>query len=76
MSFHAEYALAQYRAAQHGRDPLPLPGEAGRHVPHEFRDALLEARTRSRSGPRPPRRLLPRFPLWGRPRPRADRKPC
>ncbi|URN12853.1 hypothetical protein LUW77_18270 [Streptomyces radiopugnans] len=28
MSFQAEYALAQYRAARHGQEPPPLPGLA------------------------------------------------
>jgi len=55
MSLHAEYALAQYRAARHGREPLPLPGVADRRVRREFRDALLDARAAaSRSGPRGP----------------------
>ncbi|MDG9704366.1 hypothetical protein [Streptomyces sp. DH37] len=57
MSFHTEYALAQYRAARQGQEPPPLPGLADPRARREFRDALLDART----GRRPAVPLLARL---------------
>ncbi|MFP8964199.1 hypothetical protein ACLIYP_27110 [Streptomyces nanhaiensis] len=69
MSFQAEYALAQYRAARHGQEPPPLPGLADPHAGREFRAALLD----SRPAPRPAVPLLARL---RRALPARRREPC
>lgn len=57
MSLQTEYALAQYRAAERGQEPPPLPGLADPRAVREFRDALLD----SRAGRRPAVPLLTRL---------------